>query len=174
MEEQHIPMLSSLVWPDRCPNPRSTAFEASMLTITPPMTLGSERGYLILSFIQRLFVVSSWGAYCLFVVSSTRVYCLFVVSSAVIFCLFVVSSSRVSAKDGSILPDARAISNAVFKAKSSETNGEGFNTLFSLNWGQFLDHDMVITPTYGGKCMTFFFVVSKARVMPNVLWQHYI
>jgi hypothetical protein len=28
---------------------------------------------------------------------------------------------------------------------------------------------MVITPTYGGKCMTFFFVVSKARVMPNVL-----
>ena len=27
----------SLVWPDRGSNPRSTAFEVSMLTITPPM-----------------------------------------------------------------------------------------------------------------------------------------
>ena len=31
------PILESLVWPDRISNPWSTAFEASTLTITPPM-----------------------------------------------------------------------------------------------------------------------------------------
>ena len=36
-EKQQIPILYSLVWPDRGSNPWSTAHEASTLTITPPM-----------------------------------------------------------------------------------------------------------------------------------------
>ena len=36
-EKQQIPILSSLVWPDRGSNPRSTALEVSTLTITQPM-----------------------------------------------------------------------------------------------------------------------------------------
>ena len=36
-EKQQIPILSSLVWPDRYSKPRSTALEASTLTITPRM-----------------------------------------------------------------------------------------------------------------------------------------
>jgi hypothetical protein len=36
-EKQQIPILYSLVWSDRGSYPRSTALEASTLTITPPM-----------------------------------------------------------------------------------------------------------------------------------------
>jgi hypothetical protein len=38
-EKQQIPILLSLVWPDRSSNPRSTALDASTLTITSPMWL---------------------------------------------------------------------------------------------------------------------------------------
>ncbi|XP_076090755.1 salivary peroxidase/catechol oxidase-like isoform X1 [Mytilus galloprovincialis] len=50
------------------------------------------------------------------------------------------------------LPGPRALSNAVFAATSAdgETPLEGFNTLMSMNWGQFIDHDIVLTPTYSG------------------------
>jgi hypothetical protein len=37
VNKQQIPSLYSLVWPDRCSNPRSTTLKASTLTITPPM-----------------------------------------------------------------------------------------------------------------------------------------
>jgi hypothetical protein len=36
-EKQHMPILLSMVWPDRGSNPWSTTLEANTLTITPPM-----------------------------------------------------------------------------------------------------------------------------------------
>ena len=36
-EQQQIPILSTLPWPDQCSNSQSTALDVSMLTITPPM-----------------------------------------------------------------------------------------------------------------------------------------
>ena len=41
-DKQQLPMLWSLVWPDRGSSPRSIALEVSMLTITPPMRLLSH------------------------------------------------------------------------------------------------------------------------------------
>jgi hypothetical protein len=38
-KKQQIPILKSLVWPDRGSNPRSTALKASTLTTTPPLCL---------------------------------------------------------------------------------------------------------------------------------------
>ena len=40
-EKQQIPILQSLVWPNRDSNPRSTTLEASTLTIAPSMQLKS-------------------------------------------------------------------------------------------------------------------------------------
>ena len=40
-EKQQIPILQSLVWPDRGSNPRSTTLETSTLTIAPSMRLKS-------------------------------------------------------------------------------------------------------------------------------------
>ena len=59
---------------------------------------------------------------------------------------------RASVVPNEELPGPRALSNAVFAATSAdgETPLEGFNTLMSMNWGQFIDHDIVLTPTYSG------------------------
>jgi hypothetical protein len=84
-----------------------------------------------------------------------------------ILCYFTVSTERVSALDNSALPGVRDISNAVFKATDTETPGEGFNTLMSLNWGQFLDHDIVLTPTYTGKCLNINFRENRRDNMKN-------
>jgi hypothetical protein len=44
-EKQQIPILQSLVWPDRGSNQRFTTLEASKLTITPPMRFLTKRYY---------------------------------------------------------------------------------------------------------------------------------
>ena len=54
--KQQIPILSSLVWPDRGSNPRSTALEASTLILTSPMWLDC----------QYREVVTWWGQHVVF------------------------------------------------------------------------------------------------------------
>ncbi|CAC5420742.1 PXDN [Mytilus coruscus] len=64
-----------------------------------------------------------------------------------------VDEPRTSVVPNEELPGPRALSNAVFAATSadSETPLEPFNTLMSMNWGQFIDHDIVLTPTFSGE-----------------------
>ncbi|XP_052093425.1 peroxidase-like [Mytilus californianus] len=64
-----------------------------------------------------------------------------------------VDEPRTSVVPNEELPGPRALSNAVFAATSAdgETPLEPFNTLMSMNWGQFIDHDIVLTPTFSGE-----------------------
>ena len=50
------------------------------------------------------------------------------------------------------LKSAREISNIAFKrsANDATTPSEAFNTIVSFAWGQFLDHDLVLTPVETG------------------------
>lgn len=55
------------------------------------------------------------------------------------------------ATSGGELPTPRTLSNTFFKVPNGqEAVREGFNTLMSMFWGQFLDHDFVLTPTITG------------------------
>ena len=56
------------------------------------------------------------------------------------------------AADGSMLPSPRTISNLVHRA-SAQTKFERGLTTMVMQWGQFTDHDIVITPTVKGKFM---------------------
>ncbi|KAK3108739.1 hypothetical protein FSP39_014520 [Pinctada imbricata] len=59
-------------------------------------------------------------------------------------------SSPRKAVQGGDLPSPRFISNRVFQARENVTVGQGFNTLMSMCWGQFLDHDFVLSPVAAG------------------------
>ena len=59
---------------------------------------------------------------------------------------------RMLAADGSMLPSPRTISNLVHRA-SAQTKFERGLTTMVMQWGQFTDHDIVITPTVKGKFM---------------------
>ncbi|CAC5420741.1 PXDN [Mytilus coruscus] len=61
-----------------------------------------------------------------------------------------VNTPRISVDGTSSLTSPRTISNSVFKITNGKkvSRAEGFNSLMSLNWGQFLDHDIVLTPTF--------------------------
>ncbi|XP_052093424.1 peroxidasin homolog isoform X2 [Mytilus californianus] len=64
-----------------------------------------------------------------------------------------VNTPRISVDGASTLTSPRTISNSVFKITNGKkvSRAEGFNSLMSLNWGQFLDHDIVLTPTFAEK-----------------------
>lgn len=57
---------------------------------------------------------------------------------------------RTSVIPGEVLPNPRELSNAVFASASETDVNESFNTLMSMNWGQFIDHDIVLTPQVTG------------------------
>lgn len=56
---------------------------------------------------------------------------------------------RTSVIPGEVLPNPRELSNAVFASAETDVD-ESFNTLMSMNWGQFIDHDIVLTPQITG------------------------
>ncbi|XP_071154950.1 salivary peroxidase/catechol oxidase-like [Mytilus edulis] len=61
-----------------------------------------------------------------------------------------INTPRISADGTPTLTSPRTISNSVFIINNGRkvSKPEGFNSLMSLNWGQFLDHDIVLTPTF--------------------------
>ncbi|XP_063423837.1 peroxidase mlt-7-like [Mytilus trossulus] len=61
-----------------------------------------------------------------------------------------VDKPRTSVIPGEVLPNPRELSNAVFASAETDVN-ESFNTLMSMNWGQFIDHDIVLTPQITGQ-----------------------
>lgn len=74
---------------------------------------------------------------------------------SILYLYTVVNTPRISADGKSTLTSPRTISNSVFIINNGKkvSKPEGFNSLMSLNWGQFLDHDIVLTPTFAGKCI---------------------
>ncbi|XP_052093420.1 peroxidasin homolog pxn-2-like [Mytilus californianus] len=62
-----------------------------------------------------------------------------------------VDTPRTSVIPGEDLPNPRELSNAVFASASETDVDESFNTLMSMNWGQFIDHDIVLTPQITGQ-----------------------
>ena len=64
-------------------------------------------------------------------------------------------SPRVLASDGSMLPSPRTISNIVHRA-APQTKFESGLTIMVMQWGQFTDHDIVITPTVKGIVSVYF------------------
>ncbi|KAK3105961.1 hypothetical protein FSP39_009685, partial [Pinctada imbricata] len=57
------------------------------------------------------------------------------------------------AVNGDELPSPRELSNILFKHDVPTPDERFDNTLMSLNWGQFLDHDFVLTPVLSDECM---------------------
>ena len=66
-EKQHIPILKTLVWPDRNSNPRSTALESSALTIISSHRCGCDlQNYLyLLTHIDIIMKYNSINLLCL-------------------------------------------------------------------------------------------------------------
>ena len=58
-------------------------------------------------------------------------------------------SPRILASDGTMLPSPRRISNLVHRA-STQAKFDYRLTLMVMQYGQFTDHDIVITPTVAG------------------------
>ena len=69
---------------------------------------------------------------------------------ALLFLFSVFERPRLHSVSGGLLPSPRHISNMVHQGLGGEIPELGI-TLFLMQWGQFTDHDIVLTPISTGK-----------------------
>ena len=73
-------------------------------------------------------------------------------------------------KDGFLLPSARKLSTTVTKSTANEERKDGIHTVFVMQMGQFIDHDITHTPNHA-KGDLFLKISHCLKITQNVAFE---